>query len=183
MVKLYAERFKPNSFIMSDSLMIDASSEEVYQYYIHHYHEIYSQTAGKHHEFVLLNSDSIREGTTIYCREGEENQMIHHDYLVEQVIPGRLIFKSSEPTVIRVKTKKGTRENTCNTYVYVDFNDVGIQKSELRFTIVMQMPNYIYKMIGRILGGKKAKAEWEGHLQEELEGFRNVFYKYNQISY
>lgn len=63
----WGERFRPHAFIMSDSVPIDADIETVYDFYIHHYHEIYSQTAEKHREFKLMNSETINTGTEIFC--------------------------------------------------------------------------------------------------------------------
>ena len=177
MVSKYGDRFKRNAFIMSDSVIVDSDHKSVYNFYIHHYDEVYSKTADIHHEFVLLNTDSITEGTKIYCREGKEDAMIHHDYIVKKVIPNRMIYKASEPSVVHNKTKKGVYKTTCNAFVYVDFQELDDQKSLVKFTIIVQMPNYFYRLMGRIIGGKKAKTEWEDHLNEELVGFRDMYYK------
>jgi hypothetical protein len=175
MMKRYGDRFRTNAFIMSDSVIINSDSKDVYDFFIHHYDKIYSRTAAKHRQFKLLNSDSIAEGTHIFCAEGEEQEMVYHNYVVRKVIPGRLIYKSSEPSTVVIKNEKGTSKNHCNTYVYVDFKDLNNNKSVFKFTIVMQMPNYFYKLIGRILGGKEAKEEWENHLTEELNGFKDIY--------
>lgn len=174
-VNKYGMRFKPNSFIMSDSVKIEDSAENIYQFYIHHYHEIYHKTAAKHHEFKLLNTDSITLGTEIYCREGESNEMLYHNYLVKEVIPNQLIYKSSEPSVIHTDTGKEIRKNYCNAFVYVDFKEINKTESFVGFTIAIQMPNYIYKLLGQIIGGKEAKEEWENHLREELDGFKEQY--------
>jgi hypothetical protein len=169
--KKFGSKFKPNSFIMTDTVNCNASASEAYQFYIHHYDEIYHKTAKKHHEFKLLNSDSIAKGTRIYCCEGEETNMVHHQYVVQDVIPNKLIFKASEPSEVHIKTDKGLTIQKCNSYVYVEFIDISENESRVAFTIAVQMPNYFYKLIGRITGGKEAKKEWEGHLNEELIGF------------
>lgn len=176
--KKFGSKFKPNSFIMSDTINFNASANEVYQFYIHHYDEIYHKTADKHHEFKLLNGDSIVKGTKIYCREGEEDDMIHHQYIIKEIIPNKLIYKASEPSEVHIKTEKGVAIRECNAYVYVDFFDVSEIQSRVAFTIAIQMPNYLFKLIGRMMGGKKAKEEWESHLREELVGFVENYESY-----
>ena len=177
--KKFGSRFKPNSFIMTDTVNCHASAKEVYQFYIHHYDEIYHKTAEKHHEFKLLNSDSIAEATKIYCREGEETAIIHHQYLVQEVIPNKLIYKTSEPSEVHIKKDKGSTIQKCNSYVYVEFFDISENESRIAFTIAIQMPNYFYKLIGRIMGGREAKEEWEEHLNEELIGFVENYKSFN----
>ena len=80
--KKWGDRFRSHSFIMSDSVIVDAGVESVYDFYVHHYHEIYSQTAKKHREFKLLNTKVIQSGTEIYCVEGDDDEMVYHNYVV-----------------------------------------------------------------------------------------------------
>jgi hypothetical protein len=174
--KKFGERFRPHAFIINDSVTIDADVESVYDFYVHHYHEIYSQTAKKHREFKLMNSKTIQAGLEIYCVEGDDNEMVYHNYIVHKIVPNKLIYKSSEPSTVKVKTKNGTTKSKCNAFVYVDFEQPVPHQTKLKFTIVIQMPNYLYKVAGQIMGGKKAKEEWENHLGEELEGFRKIYY-------
>lgn len=171
--KKFGSKFKPNSFMMTDTVNCTSSARELYRFFIHHYDEIYHHTAEKHHEFKLLNSDSIAVGTKIYCREGEETDMVHHQYVVKEIIPNELIYKTSEPSEVHIKTGKGITIRKCNSYVYVEFFDSAenATASRVAYTIAIQMPNYFYKLIGSIMGGKETKEEWEGHLREELIGF------------
>ena len=176
--KAFGPKFKTNSFIMSDTVGCNASINDLYHFFIHHYDEIYPKTAKIHKEFTLLNSDSITVGTRILCKEGEEKEMISHQYIVHEVIPNRLIYKSSEPSIIQTSTKRGPAERESNVFVYVEFFEVSEVRSRVAFTIITQMPNYFFKLAGRILGGKKAKEEWESHLYEELDGFVEQYYAF-----
>lgn len=103
--KKFCERFRPHAFIMNDSVTINADVESVYEFYFHHYHEVYSQTAKKHREFRLMNSKTIQANTEIYCVEGNDDEMVYYNYVVHKVVPNKLIYKSPEPSTVKVKTK------------------------------------------------------------------------------
>ena len=145
--KQFQGRFKKNSFMMCDSIIIETTSDSLFEFYVHHFPEYYVQTAKIHRQFELLNSDSISLGAKILCKEGSENQMVINNYVVNNIIPGKYLYWSSEPSVIEVKAKNGIRKSYCNTHVYLDFEDLGQNKTLHRITIVLQMPNYYYKII------------------------------------
>lgn len=158
-------RNRPNSYLTEVSVEVN----KTYLFVKYRKPDIYKELSGMHNQFRIINADGLIKGAVVECIEGDEEDIIHHRYVVKEDKEDTLIHYASTPSTIYDKeTKK--RIGTCNTYVYYDFIRVNGGRTLLRQTVVIDMLNPFYKAVGDVVGwvsgGKEA---WSRQFQEELQ--------------
>ncbi|MBM4278554.1 MAG: hypothetical protein FJ130_11855 [Deltaproteobacteria bacterium] len=130
---------------------------------------MYTKLTSMHSQFNIVNANGLIEGAEIECIEGDDDDIVHHRYVVTHDREDVLIQYESTPSIIYdKKTNKKTGE--CNTYVYYDFVNQGNDRTVPKQTVVIDMLNPFYKAIGDIIGRLSgSRARWSQEFQEELE--------------
>ena len=168
-------RSRPNAYLMTDSVLVNQPVETVFDFITYHFKEHWLGIAEAHKKIRITNAKGLTRGAVILCEEYENGEGVSHRYVVKEVIPNRLIFKASEPSTIYMASSSGEmkKRGWCNTYVYLDMEESCPGKTNLSQTLVIEMPNFIFKFLADIIGGEKGKEQWTNHLKEELQGLRN----------
>jgi hypothetical protein len=167
-------RSRPNGYLMSHKVTVKKSPEEVF-HFITHKMETYNLSLAKAHDkFYFVKGDAITEGAVFVAEEYQEDEGVKNTYVVQKIIPDRLIYYASTPTLIFEKEKGEWKEKgSCNAYVYFDIED-NSGNTELTQTLVIEMQNFFTKcLIDLIIMGKENN-EWMDHLVEELESLKNI---------
>lgn len=168
---------KPNSYLLSESLLVNLAVDTVFDFLTYSYDQnVYQQIAQGHQVFQYLTTKAMTPGSVILCKEFAEEEGTVHRYVVEQVIENRLIMLASEPSKVYMRDNSGKINEVthCNCYVYLEMEPAGARQTTLTWTLVIQMPNFIIKFITDVLGGQEGKARWQNHLHEELTGLARV---------
>ncbi len=162
-------RNRPNSYLIEASVEVGKPIHDVYEFVKYRKPEVYIGLTGMHDKFQILNADGLIEGAEIECVEGDEEDVIHHRYIVTRDKRNELIQYESRPSVIFDKeTNKKTGE--CNTFVYYDFIRLDDARTILKQTTVIDMMNPLNKAIGDIVGLLSgSRGAWARQFQEELE--------------
>ena len=169
---------KPNAFHLRDSVVIQKSAAMVFKFIVNDLPEHYSDIAKGHKKFEVVGADEMTEGASIECEEIARNVEVHHRYEVKKVIPNKYIHfctqLSSNPTRSYIQSMGKTIEGESGTDVYYDLEEVRPEETQLTLSIVIQMPNQFFKLMGMLTGQKKL---WGNHLSEELNGLKGVIEK------
>lgn len=167
-------RSRPNGYLMSHTVVVNKKTEQVFDFITYHIAEYYLSLAKAHDRFEILNSDGLTEGAVFISDEYQEDEGVRNRYIVQKVVPNRMIFYSSEPSLIyEKKDEEWVQTGSCNAYVYFDLESVP-EGTQLTQTLVIEMPNFFTKfLIDLIISGQEGN-EWMDHLVEELEGLKTA---------
>ena len=167
-------RSRPNGYLMSHTVTVKKSPEEVFHFITYQMAEHNLSLAEAHEKFWFIKGDSISEGAVFVAEEYMEDEGVKNTYVVQEVIPDRLIYFSSAPTLIYEK-RNGEWEQTgsCNVYVYLDIEDSS-GNTRLTQTIVIEMHNFFTKFLIDLIIMGKENNEWMDHLIEELESLKTA---------
>ncbi|MCF8359070.1 MAG: hypothetical protein K9H26_09950 [Prolixibacteraceae bacterium] len=92
-----------NAAILIKSVKINKPVETVFNYIIYDLKDNYKAMTEDHIKYELLNSEYLKEGTVIDCREKAGNQTVCHHYKVEKIITNRHIFYLSSPSKVYIE--------------------------------------------------------------------------------
>ena len=165
-------RNRPNSYFSELSVEINKPIEYVYNFIKYEIPNIYTETSSMHEQFNIINADGLTEGAEVECIEGDNEDVVHHRYIVKKDIENVLIQMESEPSIIHDK-ETNKQIGKCNCYCYFDFVALDNNRTMVKQTVVTDMLNPFYKLIvdvmGLMSGGKDL---WNDHFQEELENLK-----------
>jgi hypothetical protein len=78
---------KPNSYLLSESLLVDLAVDTVFDFLTYSYDQnVYQQIAQGHQVFEYLTTKAMTPGSVILCKEFAEDEGTVHRYVVKQVI-------------------------------------------------------------------------------------------------
>ena len=170
---------KPNAFHLRESVTVRKPVETVFRFVVSDLQTHYPDIAKGHKKFEIVGSDEITEGVSIECQEIAKNVEVHHCYEVNKVIPNKHIHfctrLPSNPTRAYIHSMGRTIEGKSATYVYHDFEEMAPEETRYTLSIVIQMPNFFFKLTGLLTGQKKL---WGNHLSEEIHGLESVIERF-----
>lgn len=170
-------RNRPNSYLTQVSVEINKPVHDVYLFVKYRKPEVYSQLSDMHNQFKIINAEGLTEGAIVECIEGDEEDIVHHRYIVRKDIEDTLIYYDSTPSII-YDTETNKKIGECNTHVYYDFIRLDGHRTLLNQTIIIDMLNPLYKTIGDIIGWMSGdKEKWTVQFQEELEALKRCIEK------
>jgi hypothetical protein len=177
-------RSLPNSYLLSYSVEVGLPVEKVFDFITYEKKNVWNEIAEAHkgQKYEIINSDGLKPGAELICEEYEGGEGTSHHYIVKEVIENRLIYYASEPSRVYMEDSSGKMKEvaTCNCHVYFDFEELRTDKTRLTQTLVIQMPNFIFKFITDIIGAEKdGEREWDKHLKEELTGLVRLMLEAN----
>lgn len=179
-MKLFASRSRDrlnprslvNSYLMTHEVIIDSAPERVFNFITNDMSTHNLGMAKAHSRFAFIKGNAITEGAVFIAEEFQEDEGVKNTYSVQKIIPNKLIYYSSEPTLIYARKGDEWEESGyCNAHVYFDIDEID-GKSKVTQTLVIQMPNFFYKFIIDILASTSEDNEWHQHLVEELESLK-----------
>ena len=144
-------RNRPNSYLIEVSVEVHKPLEYVYEFVKYRKADIYTELTSMHDKFEILNADGLVEGAEIECIERDEDDVVHHRYVVTKDVEDELIQYESTPSIIYDR-ETNRKIGECNTYVYYDFERLDDNRTRLTQTVVIDMLNPLYKSIGDIVG-------------------------------
>ena len=161
-------RNRPNSYLIEVSVKVNKPIHYVYHFVKFKKADIYTKLTNMHNQFKIVNAKGLIEGAKIVCIEADDDDVVHHNYVVTKNIENELIQYESTPTIILDK-ETNQKIGECNTYVYYDFEKIDKNNTIIRQTIVIDMLNPVYKAIGDIIGIITDSREvWNNQFTEEL---------------
>lgn len=165
-------RSLPNGYLMTHSVHIDRSPKEVFDFITYQMADYNLSLAEAHDKFEILNGDGLTEGAIFISEEYQETEGVRNRYLVKEVVPEKMIFYTSTPSLIyELEDDEWKQTGSCNTYVYFDMEEQN-GGTKLSQTLVLEMHNFFTKfMIDMIIWGEEEN-EWYDHLVEELESLK-----------
>ncbi len=170
-------RNRPNSYLVEVEVEVKKPVQYVYRFVKYQKPELYKDLHGMHDQFKILNADGLVKGAEIECSEGDDEDLIYHRYRVTEDIENKLIQYESKPSIIYdQETKK--KIGKCNVYVYYDFIKLDPDRTMLKQTVVIDMLNPLYKLIGDIIGKISGSRDiWDKQFQEELDSLKTYIEK------
>ncbi|MFA6904112.1 MAG: SRPBCC family protein [Gallionellaceae bacterium] len=164
---------------MSHSVTVSKSPEQVFDFITYRMAEYNLSIAKAHDKFEILKGDGLTEGAVFVAEEYQEDEGVRNRYVVKKVIPNRLIYYASTPSLIyEKKNGEWVQTGSCNAYVYFDLEG-NSSKTQLTQTIVIEMHNFFSKfLIDMVISGKEGN-EWMDHLVEELESLKAAIERHN----
>lgn len=163
-------KLKHSTFLMR-TVVINKPVDSVFNYIVYDLKNNYTAMAEGHIKYELINSNYLKVGTEIDCREKAANQTIHHIYRVEKIIPNEHIFYHSSPSKVFIELPRKTIEASSNTYVYYDFKKNDNTTTSLQMIIAIQFDSSFQKFFSIIVGSIKP---WRIHQKEELENLKTL---------
>lgn len=161
-----------NAVEISHTIIVPFSPNEVYNFLINDYSNVYSLTSEGHEYFKIRGGGEMKKGSIIDCAEFAENQSIVHEYMVEEMIANKRIFYYSKPTFAKTQLKRRVIEGESNTYVYWDLKQLPDGATSVTLTIIIQFRNGFEKFfINTLINGLRP---WKEHCIDEMEGFKPV---------
>ena len=166
---------KPNAFHLRDSMRVQQPAATVFNFILNDLSTHYADIAKGHKFFRVVGADKIAEGASIECEETVKNVEVHHRYEVKNVTPNKRIhyctLLPSNPTRAYIQSMGRTIEGESSTFVTYDFEETSPEETQITLSIVIQMPNFFFKLVGLLTGQQKL---WGDHLSEELYGLKGV---------
>ncbi|MBN2275995.1 MAG: hypothetical protein JXK95_16820 [Bacteroidales bacterium] len=160
-----------NAAILIRSVEISKPVDTVFDYIIYDLKDNYKAMTEDHIKYELLNSEYLKEGTEIDCREKAGNQTVYHHYKVEKIISNEHIFYLSSPSKVFIELPRKTIESHSNTYCYYNFKKIDNFTTSLQLTIAIQFDNGFQKFFSTLFGGIKP---WKKHQKEEMEKLKEL---------
>jgi hypothetical protein len=166
-------RSRPNSYLIRVEETAAAPVSRVFGFIKEKKDDVYAQYNDMHSTFRIVNGDSLEEGAEIECVEGEEDgELTVHRYRVTRCVENTLIqYESPDTRIYDVRNGNRKEVGSCRVFVYLDFKENADGNAVVAQTIVIDMKNPVYKVIGDIIGSLSgSRAMWDGHAREELRG-------------
>jgi hypothetical protein len=164
-------RDRANAYYIENSIEIDAPVEAAFSFFRRRIPDVYTEVAGMHGKFEIVNADSLVTGAEIESEEGDESRVVRHRYVVTRVIPARLLQLESTPSVVYDRDT-GEEIARVNTDVYYDFEPLDEDRTRLTQTVVIDMLNPFDKAVGDVIAFVSgSRGEWSDQFVEELEGY------------
>ncbi|NIP82916.1 MAG: hypothetical protein GWM90_28295, partial [Gemmatimonadetes bacterium] len=139
-------RDRPNAYLIEHAIEVDAPAEAAYEFLQHRIPDVYTEVAGMHARFEILNADALVPGAVVECEEGDENEVVRHRYVVTRVIPNRLLQMTSSPSIVLDRATGDTIAET-DAEVYYDFEPLEGGRTRLTQTVVIDMLDPFHKAL------------------------------------
>ena len=139
---------------------------DVYAFLVQRLPTLYRVLAHGHERFAVRGGEQLVEGSVVDCVERARNHEVHHTYVVERLVPGRLIRYASTPSNTWVDLGRRRIEGTSNTFVEYRLEPLAADATHLDMTIAIQFPGLLQKLLALLFG--RVRAVWAAHQDEEL---------------
>lgn len=173
-------RSLPNGYLMTYTVPVSKDPHTIFNFITYHMAEHNLSIAEAHDRFEIINEldSGLTLGAKFIAEEFQDDEGVKNTYVVKEVVPDKLIYYASEPSLIyRKKKDQWVQEGKCNAYVYFDLVPQG-ENTLLTQTIVIEMPNFFIKFITDIIASMQEENEWQMHLEEELDGLKKAIENY-----
>ncbi len=160
-----------NAAILTMQIAVNKPIETVYKYIIYKLKDNYTAMAKGHIKYEILNSDHIKEGAKIDCREKAGNQTANHIYEVKKTIPFEHICFLSSPSKVYIQFPWKTVESKSNTYCLYNFKEIDKNKTSVQLIIAIQFGSGFEKFYSTLFGGI---VPWKKHQKEEMTNLKEL---------